>query len=327
MRVAVVGVGAMGRIQVDSYLDDDRTAVRGLCDISAEALSEAARRCPEATVTSDLAVIATDTSIDLVSVCLPHVDHVPTATTLLEADKRVVLEKPIAMNCRDAARLLKASSARPGALVVKSYLRHTRSCQLLHAAVADGLIGSPRLVTSSFASLRRDEGVPRWRLRSEESGGGALLDSGIHLIDFLHWTFGTERTVTASLRTDESGIDLDDVVTLEFEHGPLAVITLTQRSNVSGPCFRIEVFGDSGRALVETTPSGEMHFRAEVGTERRPDRIEAGWWLAAHRAALGTYVDRVSRGEPFDEENPEDAALNVATVDAAYHVAAPAGSQ
>jgi hypothetical protein len=70
-----------------------------------------------------------------------------------------------------------------------------------------------------------------------------------------------------------------------------------------------------------------MHFRAEVGTERRPDRIEAGWWLAAHRAALGTYVDRVSRGEPFDEENPEDAALNVATVDAAYHVAAPAGSQ
>lgn len=311
----------MGRVHLRCFNELPGIDIRKLCDVSTSALEAARAAAPAAVLSTDVADVAEDPEVDLVSVCLPHVDHVPVASLLLEAGKYVVLEKPIATTMEDASRLLDVAARYPGRLVVKSYLRHSRPLQILREAVRDGTIGTPRLVSATFASFRRDADVPAWRLEPATAGGGALLDVGVHLIDVLHWMLGTEDDVRASLQCDERGMDLDAVVILSFRSGPLAVIGVTQRARVDRPSYRIEALGDGGRAVTETMGDGALRLVIEATGAARSEVVATDWWESAHRAALAAYLGHAMLGEPLGEP-PSDAAANVATVDAAMRAAA-----
>ncbi len=243
IRAAVIGLGVMGKVHLSAYATSRRSRVAHVCDADASTCA-AAPVGPAVRRSTSVDAVADDPDVEMVSVCLPHRLHVPVAVQLLEAGKAVVLEKPVAVDLEQAALLLEASAQHPGRLVVKSYLRHSLAFKALRSAVIAGAIGTPRLAVAEFASLRRDADVPMWRLDREQSGGGALLDTGLHLIDILHWCFGLESVVTAVSRLDGHGLDLDTAVVLSFDdRGPLATVNVTQRSQERSPYFRLEVFG------------------------------------------------------------------------------------
>lgn len=320
--VAVVGVGAMGRVHLEAFATDPRTRVVSVCDAAPDVLADVTRAHPDTTATASIESIVDNAAIDLVSVCLPHRDHVPTAIRLLEAGKWVILEKPVAVDLADARRLLRVTDHYPGRLVVKSYLRHSAPFQHFRRVVTERTIGDPVLAVATFASLRRDADVPEWRLRPELSGGGALLDSGIHLVDVLHWCFGEERAVEALARYDDSGLDLNTVVIMNFEPGPIATVAVTQSSARRGPHYRLELFGLRGRVVVEPDAEGSQSCVTDVDGVLTTVCRTPNWWLLAHRAALSHYVNRFLCGGPLGEP-PAEAVANLATIAAAYDLDRP----
>jgi predicted dehydrogenase len=314
--VGVIGLGAMGRVHLDAYTASPYAAVRHLCDVDTAAASAHAPD-EHTTVSASVDAVAADPDVALVSVCLPHRLHAPTTITLLEAGKAVVLEKPVAVDLDEADKLLAVAHRHPGRLVVKSYLRHSGPFRVLHDAMRRGAVGVPRLATATFASQRRDESVPAWRLDATESGGGVLLDTGIHLIDVLHWCFGQEHSVMAADRTDERGLDLDAALLMAFENGPFATLALTQASAGNGLVYRLEVVGSSGRVTVEPTAPGTLTCSITVDGTTTVLLDEPDWWGRANTAAVASYVENLAAGRPLGEP-PEDAVANLATVLTAY---------
>ncbi len=314
INVGVIGLGSMGRVHLDAYTASPHAAVRHLCDVdtaAAEALANGA------TVSSTVEAVADDPDVSLVSVCLPHRLHVPTATALLDAGKAVVLEKPVAVDLHEADRLLEVAARYPGKLVVKSYLRHSGPFRALHDAIRDGAVGVPRLAVATFASQRRDASVPAWRLDPAESGGGVVLDTGIHLIDVLHWCFGPERTVLAADRADDRGLDLEGALLMTFEDGPLATLALTQASAGNGLFYQLEIIGSKGRIAVEPAGSDALTCSITVDGSTTVLVEEPDWWSRANTAAVAAYVENLAAGRPLGEP-PSDAVANLATVLTAY---------
>lgn len=314
--VGVIGLGAMGRVHLDAYTASPQAAVRHLCDVDG-ATASAHASDERTTVSASVDAVAADPDVALVSVCLPHRLHAPTAVTLLESGKAVVLEKPVAVDLDEAEQLLAVARRYPGRLVVKSYLRHSRPFRALRDAVGRGAVGVARLAVATFASQRRDESLPAWRLDAAESGGGVLLDTGIHLIDVLRWCFGRESSVTAADRTDEHGLDLDAAVLMTYADGPVATLALTQASAGNGLVYRLEVVGSSGRVTVEPTAPDTLTCSITVDGTTTVLLDEPGWWGRANTAAVTSYVENLAAGRPLGEP-PEDSVANLATVLSAY---------
>ena len=316
IRASVIGLGAMGKVHLAAYSTSRHSRVVHVCDIDASACA-AAPVGPSVHRSTAVDAVADDPDVEIVSVCLPHRLHVPVAVQLLEAGKAVVLEKPVAVDLEQAASLLEASGRHPGRLVVKSYLRHSAAFLALRSAVIAGAIGTPRLAVAEFATLRRDADVPMWRLDREQSGGGALLDAGLHLIDILHWCFGPESVVAAVSRFDRQGLDLDTAVVLSFDNcGPLATVNVTQRSRESSPYFRLRVFDSTAASLLNRSRI-QRSSAPTSGRRRRSSLLMSTGGATLTRAAIHSYVESYSLHGRFGEP-PEEAVANLATVVAAY---------
>jgi predicted dehydrogenase len=147
-------------------------------------------------VHADPAAVIGDPAVDVVAVCAPPATHVDLALAALDAGKHVLLEKPLAVEVSDAARLVEgAASAAPLATVGLVYRWHrlNRAARELVRAGRVGAVSALQVVTTSDA-LRAPERAAAWRA-DPAAGGGPLFELGTHAIDL--WRFLTGQDVVS----------------------------------------------------------------------------------------------------------------------------------
>ena len=191
-----------------------------------------------------------DPQIDLVYIPLPNHLHHPWTIKALEAGKHVLCEKPLACNAREA-REMAAAAEDTGHLLMEAFMYrfHPRS-QRIKQLVADGAIGSPRLVRSAFCFRMRDSewrDPPNVRL-NPAMGGGALLDVGCYSVSVARWLLGAEPVqAQAQAEYDPGGVDVNMIGSLGFADKALAcfeasfVTALQQTYCISGSDGAIEL--------------------------------------------------------------------------------------
>lgn len=166
-----------------------------------------------------------DPQVDLVYIPLPNHLHHPWAIKALKAGKHVLCEKPLACNA-DEAREMAAAAKDAGRLLMEAFMYrfHPRS-RRIKQLVAEGAIGTPRLVRSAFCFRMADSewnDPPNVRL-NPEMGGGALLDVGCYSVSVARWLFGAEPSqVQAQAQYDPGGVDVHMVGSLGFSGNFLA---------------------------------------------------------------------------------------------------------
>jgi predicted dehydrogenase len=141
------------------------------------------------------ALLARD-DIDLVSICTWTDTHVDLALAALAAGKHVLVEKPVALRERPAARLAAAARAVRTLCMPAMCMRFWPGWAWLRDAVTDGAFGAVR-----SATFRRLAAQPTWAARfydDAERCGGALFDLHVHDSDFVSWVFGPPRAVTST---------------------------------------------------------------------------------------------------------------------------------
>ncbi len=266
---------------------------------NAERLSELARKFDIVHALSDARALFERDDVDAVYIATPNAFHAALSVAALEHGKHVLLEKPFAMNVREAEHVLDVAE-RSGRVFTLNMLQRLRpDSQRVRALVRRGDLGE---VYHAKAFWFRRSGIPKlgtWFGRKSLAGGGALLDIGVHLLDLALFAMDNFEPVAVSGCTytrfghrglgeggwglserSETSFDVDDFATglIRFANG--ASLTLdaswalhqseSDRQNVvihgseaGAGCFPAELyrFGAPGSDYeVSSVPELELEF-------------------------------------------------------------------
>jgi predicted dehydrogenase len=127
-------------------------------------------------------------------ICTPHDRHLADARLALAAGRHVLVEKPIARTLEEADAMIAAAAQAGRVLMVAEQFHFMPAFRRVKALLDGGALGELREVHLTARGLHRRQG---WRLAAGSSGGGALIDGGIHYVHNLRWWGGPVRRVFA----------------------------------------------------------------------------------------------------------------------------------
>ena len=251
MNVCLVGAGLQGRRRAAAlcqFADDRLVAVT---DTNLTAAQEIAAQfgCPS---TERWEEAVDNPEVEAVLVCTPPHLHAEIVGAAIERRRHVLCEKPLAHNL-EAGRSLMAA-AREGGVTVKCGFnyRHHPGIRQAHSWVQEGLVGELMYVRCRHGIGGRPGYEREWRAQPEISGGGQLMDQGLHVLDLLRWFLGDFDTASGAVSTSFWPIDpLEDNVFALLRTGAGKVgwfhASWTQWKNL----FSFEIFGRDGYINVE----------------------------------------------------------------------------
>lgn len=188
---------------------------------------------------------------DAVAVCSETIEHGPLIERAARAGRAVLCEKPLAANLTEATRIATAVKE-SGITFMQSFPK--RFDPVSHAVrqlVGDGVLGRIGLVRIRHGhSYGFDPDFKqRWYVDPTLSGGGALLDEGIHAADFLRWLFGRPRGVVASV-SSALGLKVEDLGVAVFDYDDGMIAEIASSFSFAAADASIEIYGAEGTALV-----------------------------------------------------------------------------
>lgn len=269
MRIALIGSGSMGSVHAEAHARNPRAELVGIFDSrleTAEALAERLGTRAYATLEQLMAA----ENPDIIDICLPtflHKDYVLLAASY---GKHVICEKPIAGSLADARAMIDACREAGVHLYVGHVVRFFPEYAQVRALIQGGEIGEVGTVRTERVSAcpRGHEG---W-YRDFDKSGGVLLDLMLHDFDWLRWTFGEARRVTAvrACRDSEDGPLEYALATLRMEDGTIALIEGSWAHTEFSSSF--EIAGTQGMLAENMADNTPLTFRPR----RDPGHAERG---------------------------------------------------
>jgi len=199
VRVGVIGVG-IGRSHLKGYSNVAEAEVAAICDLD-EARAHAAVEqfgLDNATIYTDHRALLENPDIDAVSVCLPNFLHQPIAVEALNAGKHVICEKPLAMTAAQAQEIADAAERNGRKCMVAQVNRFRQDSQYLKKVLSENQLGD---IYYAHCGVLRRSGIPGyggWFTTKSKSGGGPLIDLGVHLLDLTWWLAGSPKPVSVT---------------------------------------------------------------------------------------------------------------------------------
>jgi predicted dehydrogenase len=244
--VAIIGAGNVGGIRGRVIQNSPESRVRIVADIDpAHAHDLAASLQCEATTDWRRAIQSNE--VDLVVVCTPTKFHAPATLAALRAGKHVLCEKPLARSSMEAEEVIETAEARR--LVLKTgfnyrYMGHVRKTKDL---IAMSALGPLYFLRCRYGHGGRPDYQKHWCTDQELSGGGVLLEQGIHVIDLVRHLLDEPTHVLAETSRwfwDFPEVEDNCFLLLKTQQSLTAQIHLswTQWINI----FSLEIFGKDG---------------------------------------------------------------------------------
>lgn len=199
MRIGIVGVG-IGQAHINGYKKTRNAEIVALCDLNTERAQKVAHDCglENVEIYSDHRALLDSGGIDAVSVCLPNSFHAPVSIDCLNAGKHVLCEKPLAMNAREGQKIADAAAKNNRKCMVAQVNRFRADSQYLKRRIAAGDLGDIYYAHTGWLRKRGIPGYGGWFTTKAMSGGGPLIDIGVHMLDIAWWLCGCPRPVAVS---------------------------------------------------------------------------------------------------------------------------------
>lgn len=192
-----------------------------------------------------------DPEIDAVYIASPVVMHARQARLAADAGKHILIEKPLAMTAQEGQEVIDHCRARGVKIAAGLMMRFGSHVQTMKRAIAEGKIGRVASGYAQFTCWYPD--IPgAWRQSRAQSGGGALMDMGVHCIDLMQYVLGSRvKEVAAFCDTLSFSYEVEDSVSvlLRMENGAQCVVQTNFNIPDDAAKWRLEFFGDRGRLL------------------------------------------------------------------------------
>ena len=249
---AILGCGVISKTHVKAISSIENARLLGVADVNL-ANAQAFALANGVKAYSDYAEMLADSNVDVVCVCTPSGWHAPNAIQALKAGKHVVLEKPMALNTKDADEIIATCEQTGKKVTVISQFRFSDDLIKIKKYIDEGAFGKISICNLIMKYYRAPEyySSSSWKGTIKYDGGGALINQGIHGVDMMDYLIGPITKVYGQIATICHNIEGEDtaVATFKTESGALGII---QASTCAYPGFdrRIEINGDKGYAIL-----------------------------------------------------------------------------
>lgn len=288
-RAAIIGAGFIADYHVNG-LRAAGAVVTALVGRNLQRTAARARQLGIARAETEVASVLNDREIDGIVVATPDSTHRQIAMEALEAEKAVMIQKPMAMTSDDCRALIEAASKAPHRLSVSFMHRHFPEVRWLRKLLDRGVLGPVHMLRIRNATPGAD--WADWFYRKDAVAGGVVMQLGVHGIDLVQHLFGPIDRVGAQCRTalPERVLSDGSRVTTFLEDNAAATYRLAAGALVSHEMSCTEIAGCD-------------RFRLELYTEK------GTVWLRTERGAAALFASAVNGvkdwvGVPVESEPP-----------------------
>lgn len=209
-----------------------------------------------------LEAVLADPDVQAVYIASPNYLHAEQTVAAVRAGKHVLCEKPMALTIEDGQRMVAAAREAGVKLGVAFHCRHHPAHREARDVVRSGALGEIVYTTAAWAALALGP-RPEWWSKPEQVGGGAIMGTGVHVLDLLRFVLGRE-VVEVFAYQDSPPIELTDSVLLKFEDGSTAHVLCSRK--VAYPNNDLNVYGTAGRVRSVGTVGTDLQGTLEVTT-------------------------------------------------------------
>lgn len=183
-RIGFLGTGWIGRHRMAAMLETGAVEAAAICDPSDECAAEAARIAPGAQRLATFEAML-DAGLDGVVIATPSALHAQQSIAALDAGLAVFCQKPLGRSAAEAQRVIDAARHADRLLAVDFSYRRTAAAEALARLVRGGELG--RVFAADLVFHNAYGPDKPWFYDRAQSGGGCVMDLGVHLIDLLLW--------------------------------------------------------------------------------------------------------------------------------------------
>ncbi len=328
LKIGIVGCGGICRwAHLPAYANMDNVEVVAFCDIVGERAVEMAQREYEgkkpfvnARTYSDFDEFLKDPDIESVDICTPNYLHSPFAVKALNAGKHVFSEKPDSVCVEDVLKMKEAAEKNDRHLMVMRNNRFADASGQLKKYIEEGRAGTIYCGRCGWVRRRGIPGKGGWFTTKAQSGGGPLIDLGVHMIDLAIWLMGNPTPVSVSGSTfnkfAENDADADsanaaygdsisggtfDVEDLamgfiKFDNGACLQIEFSWASNIEGERNFVELRGSKAGFTWEQSGTGCTIYTEDKNGNLEDIPLNIDNTVGGHEGNLRHYVDVVLNG-------------------------------
>jgi len=248
MKVAIIGCGAIGKKRALA-LGDCRLMYAVDRDIQrAENLAALKKNCR---AVDNAAIVLNDPQVEIVIISTTNDCLSPLALAAVKAKKHVLVEKPAGRNLKEVS--LVAAAAKQNKVWVKVGFNHRCHPAFIKARqiVDSGKLGELMFIRGRYGHGGRVGYDKEWRADPAISGGGELIDQGVHLIDLARWFLGEFKYIDGFSHTYFWQMPVDDNAFLQLrtkkEQMAWLHVSCTEWKNM----FSFEIYGKYGKLQIE----------------------------------------------------------------------------
>ena len=346
LRIGSIGIGGMGNAHLFSHTKNPRVKIVALCDLIPEKCEAAIKRhglAEDTPIYTDFREMIEKEKLDAIDIATPNDFHSIIAVYALEHGLHVFCEKPDAINAEEALKMKAASEANNRVLMVMRNNRYYSNSQYLKKFIKDGNAGEIYCGRCGWVRRRGIPGRGGWFTTKAKSGGGPLIDLGVHMIDLSIWLMGNPTPVAVSgctftkfadnkAQADSENamfgeaktggtFDVEDLAMgfIRFDNGACLQIEFSWASNVEREKRFVELRGTKAGFTWNDDGTCEIWTEDDDGKliDLKPHCGEMG---NGHGRALEHFVEIVLDGKEKDYV-PEQGVNMIKILDAIYESA------
>lgn len=250
MKVAIVGCGLIGFKRAKSLAAEGCELV-ACADLVVERAQQLAQLYPNCKVVSHWSELISDPAIDIIIVATIHNALSPITLEAVKAGKHVLVEKPAACSAKELFPVVEAEKHSHSLVHVGFNHRYHRAFQKARALVDSGAIGELMFIRARYGHGGRLGYEKEWRANPALSGGGELMDQGVHLIDLARWFLGDFTQIDGFAHTYYWDMPVDDNGFLLLKTAKKQTAFLHASCTEWKNLFSFEIYGQKGKLDIQ----------------------------------------------------------------------------
>lgn len=189
--------------------------------------------------------------VDLVIIATPHDKLAELTLAAVRSGKHVLVEKPAARSALELEPVVSEVEARGALVRVGFNHRYHRALRKAREIVDSGTLGELMFIRARYGHGGRVGYEQEWRCNAEVSGGGELIDQGMHLIDLSRWFLGDFVKIDGTARTFFWNTNVDDNAFLMLQTQKQQVAWLHASMTEWKNTFSMEIYGRDGKLAID----------------------------------------------------------------------------
>jgi predicted dehydrogenase len=281
LRFGIIGTGGIGLDHLTSLSTCPRATAVAIAENNPARAKEASERFKIPRSYSDYRELLDQADIDAVTIALPTHLHAPVAIEALKMRKHVLLEKPMAMNAKEAAKIVDAATKMRRTLMVAQNFRFNRFTQMAKQVIQRGDLGE---IYHARGFWLRRSGIPRigsWFTQKKLAGGGVVADIGGHVLDTCLYLMGEFDVKSVFGQTHA-----------KFGARGMGEMNWGRSEIDTGKPFDVD---DYAVALLKLKSGRTINFEASWAAHQPADGREHGLDLLGTQGGLSLYPARLFR--------------------------------